>query len=148
MVIKSWFQDRPEVEAWQKEKQKIAKQKKLTQTLLGRHRSLQKFFGDSKFKKGFMGMGLRRAINTPIQGGAADIVIASMIKISQNKRLKQLGWKLILQIHDELILEGPEGSAKEAFEIVKYNMSHPFENDLLVQLEVDAKIGETWYECK
>lgn len=40
MVIKSWFQDRPEVEAWQKEKQKIAKQKKLTQTLLGRHRSL------------------------------------------------------------------------------------------------------------
>jgi len=42
----------------------------------------------------------RRAINTPIQGGAADIVIAAMIKISRNKRLKDLGWKLLMQIHD------------------------------------------------
>jgi DNA polymerase-1 len=49
-------------------------------------------------------MGDRRAINTPIQGGAADIVIASMVKISTNQTLKQLGWKLLLQIHDELIL--------------------------------------------
>ena len=50
----------------------------------------------------------RKAINTPIQGGAADIVIAAMIKIANNKRLKELGWKLLMQIHDELILEGPE----------------------------------------
>ena len=42
----------------------------------------------------------RRAINTPIQGGAADIVIAAMIKIAQNKRLQELGWKLLMQIHD------------------------------------------------
>ena len=49
-------------------------------------------------------MGDRRAINTPIQGGAADIVIASMVKISRNQRLKELGWKLLLQILDELIL--------------------------------------------
>ena len=49
-------------------------------------------------------MGDRRAINTPIQGGAADIVIASMVKISRNKRLKELGWTLLMQIHDELIL--------------------------------------------
>lgn len=46
----------------------------------------------------------RRAINTPIQGGAADIVIAAMVNISRNQRLTDLGWKLILQIHDELIL--------------------------------------------
>jgi len=45
-------------------------------------------------------MGDRRAINTPIQGGAADIVIASMAKISRNQRLKELGWKLLMQIHD------------------------------------------------
>jgi DNA polymerase-1 len=48
--------------------------------------------------------GLRAAINTPIQGGAADIVIASMVKLGKNARLKELGWKLLLQIHDELIL--------------------------------------------
>jgi len=45
-------------------------------------------------------MGDRRAINTPIQGGAADIVIAGMVKISRNQRLKELGWKLLMQIHD------------------------------------------------
>ena len=48
--------------------------------------------------------GLRAAINTPVQGGAADIVIAAMIKIRISKRLKNLGYKLILQVHDELIL--------------------------------------------
>ena len=53
-------------------------------------------------------MGLRRSINTPVQGGAADIVIAAMVKIYKNQELKDLGWKLLLQIHDELILEGPE----------------------------------------
>ena len=50
---------------------------------------------------------MRRAINTPIQGGAADIVIASMVKIHQDEELRKLNWRLILQIHDELILEGP-----------------------------------------
>ena len=50
--------------------------------------------------KSLAGMGDRRAINTPIQGGAADIVIASMVKISKNQRLKELGWKLLMQIHD------------------------------------------------
>lgn len=49
-------------------------------------------------------MANRRAINTPIQGGAADIVNASMVKIFRNEKLKELKWKLLLQIHDELIL--------------------------------------------
>ena len=93
-------------------------------------------------------MGNRRAINTPIQGGAADIVNASMVKIAQNRELKELGWKLLMQIHDELILEGPEESSKQAFEIVKNNMENPFDFKLRVDLEVDAKIGDNWYECK
>jgi DNA polymerase-1 len=60
---------------------------------------------DGEMKKDAYYMhGLRAAINTPIQGGAADIVIASMVKLSKNNQLKELGWKLLLQIHDELIL--------------------------------------------
>jgi DNA polymerase I len=47
---------------------------------------------------------LQRVISTPIQGGAADIIMASMIKIARNQRLKELGWKLLMQVHDELIL--------------------------------------------
>lgn len=48
--------------------------------------------------------GLRAAINTPIQGGAADVVIAAMIKLARDKVLEQLGFKLLLQIHDEVIM--------------------------------------------
>jgi len=94
------------VKRWQEEKQKIARTRKLTQTLLGRYRRLDRFFDSNE--KSAIGMYMRRAINTPIQGGAADIVIAAMIKIARNERLRRLGWKLLMQIHDELILEGPE----------------------------------------
>jgi len=62
--------------------------------------------------------GLRAAINTPIQGGAADIVIAAMVKIHRDRELREMGYKMLLQIHDEIILvrsftitfeqEGPE----------------------------------------
>ena len=82
--------------------QDIASKKKYTQFLLGRYRKLERFFKTTD--KSAKGMWMRRAINTPIQGGAADIVIAAMIKIARNDRLKQLGWKLLMQIHDELIL--------------------------------------------
>lgn len=92
--------------------------------------------------------GLRAAINTPIQGGAADIVIAAMVRIKRNEELKELGWDLLLQIHDELILEGPEENAKKALEIVKELMRNPLEEKLRVELEIDAKIGDSWYESK
>jgi DNA polymerase-1 len=58
-------------------------------------------------RKSMRNMAFRRAINTPIQGGAADIVIAAMVNIHKDERLRKMGWKLLLQIHDELILEGP-----------------------------------------
>jgi DNA polymerase-1 len=71
----------------------------MTQTLLGRYRKLDKFFS-TKGGKWMIGMRKRRAINTPIQGGAADIVIASMVKIHYNEELRKMGWKLLMQIHD------------------------------------------------
>ena len=105
---------------------------------MGRYRNLTKYF------KGRQNLwvqhGLRAAINTPIQGGAADIVIAAMLKIQKNKELKDM--------HDELILEGPEETAKEALVIVKEIMRNPLEEKLKVELEVDAKIGNSWYEAK
>ena len=95
-----------------------------------------------------MNSGFRRSINTPIQGGAADVVIAAMVKIARDKKLRELGWELVLQIHDEVILEGPESSSEEALKQVINIMEHPLDEDLLINLEVDASIGDTWYEAK
>ncbi|KAL0038670.1 hypothetical protein WJX79_002562 [Trebouxia sp. C0005] len=65
-------------------------------------------------------------------------------------RLKELGWKLLLQVHDEVILEGPKESALEAQRLVLACMERPFDgrNPLLVELVVDSKIADTWYEAK
>ena len=91
---------------------------------------------------------LRAAINTPIQGGAADIVLAAMVKLFYSQELRSLDFQMILQIHDEIILEGPEENSEQALHIVKELMEHPLDNDLIIKLEVDAKIVDNWYQAK
>ncbi len=72
-----------------------------------------------------------------------------MLKLHRHERLRELGWKMLLQIHDELILEGPEASTQEALGIVRHCMSHPFDDKpLLVDLVVDANSAGTWYQAK
>jgi len=95
-----------------------------------------------------VGHSQRAAINTPIQGSAADVVMKAMLKLHENQRFRELKWKLLLQIHDEIICEGPQEHSQEALKIVKECMSKPFINDLLVELVVDAKLATTWYQGK
>ncbi|CAN0219101.1 unnamed protein product, partial [Hapterophycus canaliculatus] len=71
--------------------------------------------------------GTRAAINTPIQGGAADVAMVAMIGIVRSPVLKKLGWKLLLQVHDEVILEGPEESAEEALKETVRCMEQPWD---------------------
>eukprot|EP00469_Lotharella_globosa_P013092 CAMPEP_0167790288 /NCGR_PEP_ID=MMETSP0111_2-20121227/11220_1 /TAXON_ID=91324 /ORGANISM="Lotharella globosa, Strain CCCM811" /LENGTH=78 /DNA_ID=CAMNT_0007682675 /DNA_START=232 /DNA_END=468 /DNA_ORIENTATION=- len=63
-------------------------------------------------------------------------------------RLRQLGYRLLLQVHDEVILEGPEQHVDEAMKILRQCMEHPFEKPLKVDLVVDAKAAKTWYDAK
>nr|CAB3449621.1 unnamed protein product [Digitaria exilis] len=92
----------------------------------------------------------RAAINAPVQGSAADVVMCAMLEIERNARLKELGWRLLLQVHDEVILEGPSESAEVAKAIVVECMSKPFygTNILKVDLTVDAKCSKSWYAAK
>ena len=93
----------------------------------------------------------RAAINTPIQGGAADIMTLAMLKLQRSERLKELGYKLLLQIHDEVILEGPEEHALAAKDEVVACMEQPFDDalpSLRVALSVDAKTASNWFEAK
>jgi DNA polymerase-1 len=95
---------------------------------------------------------LRAAINTPIQGSAADVVMMAMLKLKASQELKSLGWRLLLQIHDEVILEGPMQSKDEAMKEVRACMENPWDHfglePLKVHLDVDAKSDVTWYRAK
>ena len=87
-----------QVQEWQIKQQKQAEDQGYVSTLLGRQRQLP----DAK-KKGpgtgkARGHAMRAAINTPVQGSAADVATAAMISINQDERLKELGWKLLLQV--------------------------------------------------
>ena len=123
-TVNAWYADRPEVLAWQKLVKQIALEKGWTKTLLGRYRNLTRMvktqtdkYGEKRYTKD-LGHGLRAAINTPIQGGAADIVVAAMVKLHHDPLLNSLGYKLLLRIHDEVILEGPSEHAEEALKRV------------------------------
>lgn len=116
------------------------------ETLLGRRRKLPDMTSGDVVARGHAE---RAAINTPIQGGAADVVTMAMINIFRQEALRDMGWKMVLQVHDEIILEGPEQEAEHAFDIVKECMEKPFApRKLLVALPVDGAIVDNWYEAK
>ena len=112
-------------------------------TLYGRRRYIPELSGQNKMLKKF---GERVAMNSPIQGTAADIIKVAMINV--NKRLKEEGINahLILQVHDELVVESHKDCADQASQILREEM----ENAILlpVPLSVELTVGETWYDNK
>ncbi|CAJ1964226.1 unnamed protein product [Sphenostylis stenocarpa] len=146
-TVDLWYNDRKEVLKWQEERKKEACESQRVHTLLGRARRFPKIDPDHSYHKGHIE---RAAINTPVQGSAADVTMCAMLQISKNKKLKELGWKLLLQVHDEVILEGPTESAEVAKAIVVECMSKPFNgsNFLKVGLTVEAKCAQNWYAAK
>ncbi len=143
--IDAWYRDRPEVKKWQQQTIKRAHDLGYTRTLMGRYRMLPDARSRNRRARGHAE---RAAINTPIQGSAADVMMMAMLKLHKNERLRELGWEVILQIHDEVILEGPAESHEEAMAIVIDKMEHPFSTPLRVKLEVDAKCEKTWLRAK
>ncbi|BAT88889.1 DNA polymerase I [Vigna angularis] len=146
-TVDLWYNDRKEVLKWQEKRKKEACEFQRVHTLLGRARRFPKIDPDHSYHRGHIE---RAAINTPVQGSAADVAMCAMLQISKNKKLKELGWKLLLQVHDEVILEGPTESAEVAKAIVVECMEKPFngKNFLKVGLSVDAKCAQNWYAAK
>jgi DNA polymerase-1 len=88
----------------------------------------------------------REAINAPIQGTAADLVKIAMIKVHERLRRERLGGRMILQVHDELLLEVPEREVDRTREVVKTEMESVHE--MSVPLVVDVGVGKNWMEAK
>jgi DNA polymerase-1 len=120
-----------------------AREKGYVTTLLNRRRYLPDLFSSNHTVRSF---GERTAMNTPIQGSAADIIKMAMVRIYQEIVERGLASKMILQVHDELIFDVPQ----EEFEVMKELLKNRMENALAldVPLLVDMKAGYNWYEVQ
>lgn len=112
-------------------------------TLYGRKRYIPEIHSPKAPLRAF---GERAAMNSPVQGTAADIIKIAMIKTAESLKIAGIDAKLILQVHDELIVESHRECAAKAAEILREQMEHAVE--LSVPLTVDLSIGETWYDEK
>ena len=113
------------------------------ETMFGRRRYLPELTASNFQTRSF---GERVARNMPIQGTAADIIKKAMIAVHNRLQAEGMQSRLILQIHDELILECPAGEAEKAAALLKEEMENAV--SLSVPLTVDAHCGESWYDAK
>lgn len=120
-----------------------AKEDTYVTTILNRRRAIPEINAKNKIVASF---GERLAMNTPIQGSAADIIKLAMVKVYNKLNEKGLRSTIVLQVHDELILNVYKDELEEVKGIVKEEMENAIE--LKVPLEVDINIGETWYNAK
>ncbi len=141
--IERYFQRYPGVKRYMEEKVAEAREKGYVTTLLGRRRPIPGLKAREKSVREFAE---RTAINTPIQGSGADLIKLAMLAI--DRRLAQEGYtaRLILQVHDELLLEVPEEEIEEVRELVRKEMEEVY--PLSVPLKVNLATGKNWAEAK
>jgi DNA polymerase-1 len=117
----------------------LARQQGWVSTLLGRRRSIPELHMSNPALRG---AGERMAINMPIQGTAADIIKIAMIRLPERLRAAGLRARVLLQVHDELVLEVPRGEVDAVVPIVRSTMEGALKLD--VPLTVDIKVGDDW----
>jgi DNA polymerase-1 len=119
-----------------------AKEKGYTTTILGRRRPIPELQSADPTQRGF---GERMAVNSPIQGSAADLIKVAMIDVHKRLHAELPGGKMILQVHDELIFETPEQELERAKQLVKSEMEAVGRKlGLSVPLKVDVGVGRNW----
>lgn len=141
--IERYFETYPGVKQFLDGLVSDAKEKGYAKTLFGRRRPMPELSSGNFMQRSF---GERVAMNAPIQGTAADIIKIAMIRVHDRLEKEQMKSRLILQVHDELLVEARKEEAEKAAAILREEMMHAAE--LSVPLEVDMHQGESWYEAK
>lgn len=141
--IEKYFATYPGVKNFLDKSVKDAKEKGYVTTLFGRRRPVPELGSSNFMQRSF---GERVAMNSPIQGTAADIIKIAMIKVHRRLKEENLASKLILQVHDELLIETKKEESDKVRQILEEEMSRAAE--LSVRLEIDLHEGNDWYEAK
>lgn len=141
--INQYFKTYPKIKTFLDGLVGSAREKGYAVSLFGRIRPIPELKSKNYMQRSF---GERAAMNSPIQGTAADIMKIAMNRVYARLRREVPEARLILQIHDELLVEAPEGKAEQVQTILTEEMKHAA--DLKVTLETDCHIGRNWYEAK
>lgn len=142
-IIERYFASYPKVKAYLDSLITEARKLGFVTTMLGRRRYLPEI-GSRNFNR--RSFAERTAMNTPIQGTAADMIKKAMVVLAEEMKNKSFASKILLQVHDELILEVPEHELTEVKQLVTQVMSTAIPLDIPIQ--VDINIGKNWYEAK
>lgn len=141
--IESYLEKYSGVRRYMTDIKESARRNGYVKTLLNRIRYVPELRSPNHNVRSF---GERVALNTPIQGTAADIIKLAMVKVHKRLADEGLESRLILQVHDELLIEAPEAEEQRVKEILKTEMENAME--LTVPLEVDMSSGKSWYDAK
>ena len=141
--IKGYLETYSGVRQYMEDTVAFAKENGYVKTMFGRRRNLPELASAKKTMRSF---GERVAMNTPIQGTAADIIKIAMIRVYRRLRQEGLRARLILQVHDELLVEAPVMEAEQAARILQEEMEHAISLD--VPLVAETHQGNTWLDAK
>ncbi len=141
--IKRYFAQYPRVKGFLDQCVESAKEKGYGETIFGRKRIIDELKSSNFNTRSF---GERVAKNMPIQGSAADIIKIAMIRVYRRLKEERRKSRLIVQVHDELLLEVYRGEEEDVRRILEQEMTGAA--NLLVPLEIDVHTGENWYEAK
>ncbi|MGN0814142.1 MAG: DNA polymerase I [Candidatus Coproplasma sp.] len=141
--IENYFKTYSAVKEYMDGNVAFAKEHGYVSTLTGRKRYIREINSSNYNLRQF---GERAAMNMPLQGSSADIIKIAMINVERSLKKAGLKSKMILQVHDELVIDAPESEAEAAAEILKYEMENAVR--LNVPLSVEVHTGKNWYEAK
>lgn len=141
--IEKYFVTYPGVKSFLNRMVSEAKEKGYAVTMFGRRRPVPELSSSNFMQRSF---GERVAMNSPIQGTAADVIKIAMIRVHRRLKEEKLASRLILQVHDELLVETREDEKEQVQAILEEEMTHAAE--LSVKLEIDQHTGSNWYEAK
>ena len=141
--ITKYFERYSAVKEYMEANVEFAKKHGFVATLTGRKRYIKEINSSNYNLRQF---GERAAMNMPLQGSSADIIKIAMVNINKALKKNGLKTKLILQVHDELVLDAPESEKEQAAQLLKYEMENAVK--LNVPLKVDVHCGKNWYEAK
>ena len=141
--IDNYLKTYPGIKSYMDDIKRSAYENGFVSTLFGRRRKLDEIKSSNFMVRT---SGERMALNTPIQGTAADILKIAMINIYNEFNKRGLRAKIIIQVHDELLIDCPSDEVSEVIEIVRDKMENSYK--LSVPLKVDIEMGKNWYEVK